>query len=121
MKSWTPKDGLVCAIRTMQDHTAELRKLVSDHFTMAEVVDGNYVNSLLVQLEVLADELEKVAFTCLEAVPPPSPDHEAPSITSEEEALAAELDRAPSPEHKTIQDLVEEMGLEYDSDQSRGI
>ncbi|OEL14587.1 AP2/ERF and B3 domain-containing protein [Dichanthelium oligosanthes] len=108
--SWTPKDGLVCAIRAMQDHAAELRKLVHEHFTTAEAVDGHYVNSLLLQLEELADELDKVSFTCLEVVPPPSANNVGPSITSEEEELAAELDRVPSPEHRTIQNLFAEMG-----------
>ncbi|OEL35291.1 hypothetical protein BAE44_0003690 [Dichanthelium oligosanthes] len=107
--SWTAEDGLMCAIREMQDHAAELRKLVREHFTTTKAVDGHYVNSLLLQLDELAEELDKVAFTCLEVVPPPSPDNDGPSITPEEEALAVELDRVSSLEHKTIQDLFEEI------------
>ncbi|OEL27022.1 hypothetical protein BAE44_0011959 [Dichanthelium oligosanthes] len=69
----------------MQDHAAEVQKLVHDYFTTAEAVDGHYVTSLLLQLEELANELEKVSFNCLEVVPPPSAHNDGPSIASEEE------------------------------------
>ncbi|OEL38010.1 hypothetical protein BAE44_0000971 [Dichanthelium oligosanthes] len=93
--------------------------LAHDYFTMAETVDSHYVNSLLLQLEELVEELEKVSFKCQEVVPPASANNHGASITSEDEAVAAELERIPSPEPVSVQDLCDQMGIEYDSDQSR--
>ncbi|OEL30719.1 hypothetical protein BAE44_0008260 [Dichanthelium oligosanthes] len=50
----------------MEDHAAELRKLVRENFTRASVVDGRSFNGLLVHLEELAAELEKMAINCRE-------------------------------------------------------
>ncbi|OEL21594.1 Bifunctional nitrilase/nitrile hydratase NIT4 [Dichanthelium oligosanthes] len=48
----------------MQDHADKVRKLARDYFTTADVVDGHYVNSLVLKLEELAEELEQVSLKC---------------------------------------------------------
>jgi hypothetical protein len=118
--SSTPEDALAWAIRQMQDHAAELRKLVQESFTTRSVLPANHLNSILLTIEELADELEKVSITCTESLPGAATHNCATASLSEDEALALELELLPSPEHVSLQEHFESMGIDYDSDQSRG-
>src|SRR6266508_274348 len=114
--SYTPEDDLSWAIREMQDHAAELRKLAQQFFTTRSVLPGNHLNSILLTIEELAEELEKVSINCMEVLPAASTHNCGTAITSEDEALALELERRASPEPMSLQEHFESMGIDYDSD-----
>jgi hypothetical protein len=119
--SWTPEEGLAWAIRAMQAHADNVRLLVHESFATADAVPAHDLNRLLLTLEELADELDKVSMNCAELLPPVRPHDQTASITSEEEALAAEVHGLPSPPALCRQCHIEAEYGDYDSDQSRGV
>ncbi|OEL20692.1 hypothetical protein BAE44_0018289 [Dichanthelium oligosanthes] len=68
--SWTPEEGLAWAIHAMQAHADNVRLLVHESFATAYAVPTHDLNRLLLTLEELADELDKVSVNCAELLPP---------------------------------------------------
>lgn len=77
--------------------------------------------NLIRGLEDLTTQLEETSYVCTDVLnkhrlqsPPPV------DVSPEEEEVARELEALPSPEHVPMWLHCEEMGFDYDSDQSRG-
>ncbi|OEL24206.1 Protein DETOXIFICATION 27 [Dichanthelium oligosanthes] len=118
--SWTTEEGLAWAITEMQEHAAELRKLALEFFMTRATVPGNHLNSILLTMEELARAREGV-LQCTEVLLEPEADNGGTGITSKDEEVALELERLPSPEPVSLQEHLESLGIDYDSDQSRGV
>ncbi|OEL35772.1 hypothetical protein BAE44_0003210 [Dichanthelium oligosanthes] len=82
----------------MQAHANDLRLLVHESFTADKAVPALDLNRLLLTLEELADELDKVSVNYAELLPPVPAHDQTTSITSEEEVVAAEESAVPDGE-----------------------
>ena len=119
-----PAVALDWGVKQMQAHAAELKTLIANSFTSHTIVSATELNHLLLEIEELANQLDQASLVCSEAlhVEEPKPVNEV--ITSAEEEYATLNEWMAEQEHNevptTLEDLCEQFGVEYDSDQSRG-
>jgi len=121
MAESTPLDALASAVTEMDRVADKLRK----HVTEARAADrtkNQELEKALTQVEVLAESLEQFAFLCQEVVVKNSPlDHEEITSTDEREAAERQWEFEHPIPPQTLAEHCEQHGLNYDSDQSRGI
>jgi hypothetical protein len=112
---YTPYDALCWAVKQMDIHTAQARQVVR------EATPKDRLQSLLKIQEIL-EELEKVSIQCAEVVEKYSPRNQIREPTEEEVQAAHEAEDMPSLGSPiSLWEHCEQMGMNYDSDQSRGI
>lgn len=121
--SSSPSDALAWAVQEMELHAAELRQLVDGNLCAPE--PGNSMpdlTQLLLKIDDMATWLEQVALQCAEVVQRNTPPALDAHIIEEDKVVDAEMhtDRSP-PTPRPLCELCEEWGVEYDSDQSRGV
>jgi len=64
-------EALASAIRQMQRHVDELRKVVANNFTVHIVVHGSDLNRALLEIDSIAESLEQLSFLCREKLAAP--------------------------------------------------
>jgi hypothetical protein len=109
------------AVKEMEEHAAHIRKTVPAPSSLG-TTSRTEMQDIFIMILDLADWIDKVSIQCSEVVSKYAPPPSDAGITSEDEVVAAEWDKMPrdtSP--RTMEEHCDWWGMNYDSNQSRGI